>query len=90
MAVARAFGAAPALRTVPGIPPRHRNRPHRSGHSRAQTLTLTDTVNGHTQTATSNATGVYYMNALPADNFKLVVSANGFASKTLTERHDHS
>ena len=48
------------------------------------TLTLTDTVNGHTQTATSNATGVYYMNALPADNFKLVVSAKGFSTKTLT------
>src|ERR1700683_1470641 len=46
-------------------------------------LMLTDTVNGHTQTATSNATGVYYLNALPADKFKLVVSANGFSTKTL-------
>jgi hypothetical protein len=48
------------------------------------TLTLTDTVNGHTQTATSNSEGVYYLNALPADQFKLVVSASGFSSKTLT------
>jgi hypothetical protein len=47
-------------------------------------LTLTDTVNGHTQTATSNSIGVYYLNALPADNFKLVVSAPGFSNKTLT------
>ncbi len=48
------------------------------------TLTLTDTVNGHTQTGTSNGTGVYFLNALPADSFRLVVEAKGFASKTLT------
>src|SRR5271170_6747351 len=48
------------------------------------TLTLTDMVNGHTQTSTSNGTGVYFLNALPADSFSLVVVAKGFASKTLT------
>jgi len=48
------------------------------------TLTLTDIVNGQTQAATSNATGFYYLNALPADTFKLVVSAGGFSNKTLT------
>lgn len=48
------------------------------------TLTLTDTVNGHTQTSTSNGTGVFFLNALPADSFRLVVEAKGFASKTLT------
>ena len=49
------------------------------------TLTLTDMVNGHTQTSTSNSTGVYFLNALPADSFRLVVEAKGFASKTLTD-----
>ena len=49
------------------------------------TLTLTDTVNGHTQTTTSNGTGVYFLNALPADSFRLVVVAKGFASTTLTD-----
>jgi hypothetical protein len=48
------------------------------------TLTLTDMVNGHTQTSTSNGTGVYFLNALPADSFRLVVVAKGFASTTLT------
>jgi len=48
------------------------------------TLTLTDTVNGHIQTSTSNGAGVYFLNALPADSFRLVVEAKGFASKTLT------
>src|ERR1700723_3740059 len=45
------------------------------------TLTLTDTINGHKQSSTSNAAGVYFLNALPADNFTLVVSAKGFSSK---------
>ena len=48
------------------------------------TLTLTDTINGHKQTGTSNAAGVYFLNALPADNFILAISAKGFSNKTLT------
>ena len=48
------------------------------------TLTLTDTVNGHTQSATSNGQGIFYLQALPADTFRLVVAAQGFSSKTLS------
>ena len=48
------------------------------------TLALTDTVNGHTQTAKSNSQGIYYLEALPADTFRLVVAATGFSTKTLT------
>jgi len=48
------------------------------------TLVLTDTTNNHTQNATSNGQGIYYLQALPADTFSLVVSASGFSSKTLT------
>ncbi len=47
-------------------------------------LALTDVTNNHTVTATSNGAGIYYLNALPADSFTLVVSAPGFATKTLT------
>jgi len=48
------------------------------------TLTLSDTVNGHVQTTTSNSSGTYFLNALPADNFRLDVTASGFAKRTLT------
>jgi hypothetical protein len=48
------------------------------------TLTLTDTVNGHTQSATTNSQGIFYLQALPADTFRLVVAAQGFSTKTLT------
>ena len=47
-------------------------------------LTLTDVTNNHVVTATTNGAGIYYLNALPADSFTLVVSASGFATKTLT------
>ena len=48
------------------------------------TLTLTDTANGHTQSAQSNSQGIYYLQALPADTFRLVITASGFSGKTLT------
>ena len=47
--------------------------------------TLTDVANNHTQTATSNGQGIYFFEALPADTFRLLVAAKGFASKTLTD-----
>jgi hypothetical protein len=47
-------------------------------------IELTDTMNNHTQSAKSNGQGIYYLEALPADTFNLVVSAPGFSSKTLT------
>jgi hypothetical protein len=47
-------------------------------------LALTDTTNNYTQSAKSNGQGIYYLEALPADTFRLVVSAPGFSSKTLT------
>jgi hypothetical protein len=47
-------------------------------------ITLTDTSNNRTQSATSNAQGIYYLQALPADTFTLVVTASGFSGKTLT------
>ena len=47
-------------------------------------LALTDTANNHTQSAKTNSQGIYYLQALPADTFNLVVTASGFSSKTLT------
>ncbi len=47
-------------------------------------LTLTDTTNNYTQSAKSNAQGIYYLQALPADTFSLAVTASGFSGKTLT------
>ena len=48
------------------------------------TLTLKDATNGHTQSAKTNGEGIFYLQALPADTFSLVVSAPGFSSKSLT------
>lgn len=46
-------------------------------------LTLTDLSTNHQWTAKSDGQGIYYLQALPADTFKLDVSASGFSSKTL-------
>ena len=42
------------------------------------TLTLTNIGTGEKQVRTSDASGVYNFNALPADKFKLVVTKDGF------------
>jgi hypothetical protein len=47
-------------------------------------LTLTDLSTNHQWTAKSNGDGIYYLEALPADTFRLDVSAGGFANKSLT------
>ena len=83
LAVALALGAAPALAQFRASLQGTVTDPTGAVIPGA-TLTLTDMVNGHTQTSTSNGTGVYFLNALPADSFRLVVEAKGFASKTLT------
>ena len=48
------------------------------------TLVLTDLSNNLTLNSTSDAHGDYAFNALPADKFRLVVSASGFSGKVLT------
>ena len=83
LAVALALGAAPALAQFRASLQGTVTDPTGAVIPGA-TLTLTDIVNGHTQTSSSNGTGVYFLNALPADSFRLVVEAKGFASKTLT------
>ena len=47
-------------------------------------MTLTDLSTNYKWTAKSNEQGIYYIEALPADNFRMNVSASGFSSKTLT------
>jgi Carboxypeptidase regulatory-like domain len=47
-------------------------------------LTLTDISNNVTVSAKSDDKGNYFFNALPADVFRLVVKAPGFASRTLS------
>ncbi len=48
------------------------------------TLTLTDLSTNHQWTAKSNGQGIFYLEALPADTFRLDVSAPNFSSKSLT------
>jgi len=48
-------------------------------------LTLTDLSTNHQWTAKSNGQGIFYLEALPADTFRLDVSAPNFSSKTLTD-----
>ena len=50
-------------------------------------LTLTDTGTNQSQTRTTNQLGIYNFNALPPDNFKLVVEAAGFQTKTMNNVH---
>jgi carboxypeptidase family protein len=47
-------------------------------------VALTDLSTNYKWTAKSNGQGIYYIEALPADNFRMNVSASGFSSKTLT------
>jgi len=47
------------------------------------TLTLTDLATNATIVSTSSDTGVFNFNALPADNFSLVVEKTGFQKKIL-------
>lgn len=47
-------------------------------------LSLTDTTTNATSNAKSDGHGNYTFNALPANTFTLVVTANGFATRTLT------
>jgi hypothetical protein len=47
------------------------------------TLTLTDNGTNETQVRTSDSSGVYNFNALPADTFTLVVTKDGFQKKEL-------
>lgn len=47
-------------------------------------LTLVDVSNNRTLTAKSDAKGIYFFNALPADTFRLTVAAPSFSPKTLT------
>lgn len=46
-------------------------------------LSLTDLNTNLTTQAKADRHGTYHFNQLPADRFKLVVSATGFAAKTL-------
>ncbi len=46
------------------------------------TLMLTNNATGEKQVSTSSGAGVYNFNALPPGTFTLVVSRNGFATKT--------
>lgn len=48
------------------------------------TLTLTDTDTGKVLTSTSDASGVYNFNALPADHFTLSASATGFKKNVVS------
>jgi hypothetical protein len=48
------------------------------------TLTLTDQATSATVVRTSNATGVFNFNALPADLFTLLAERPGFQKKVLT------
>lgn len=47
------------------------------------TLTLTDNGTGAKQVRTSDSNGVYNFNALPPDNFTLVITRDGFQEKDL-------
>jgi hypothetical protein len=47
-------------------------------------VTLKDNANNATQTATSNAEGVYNFGALPPDHFTLTATAPGFKQKVLS------
>src|ERR1700689_1636642 len=47
------------------------------------TLTLTDLGTAKILTTTSDANGLYNFNALPPDQFSLVVNMNGFRQKAL-------
>src|ERR1700677_4953782 len=49
------------------------------------TLTLTNNGPGKKQVRTSDASGVYNFNALPADKFSLVVTKDGFQEKDLLQ-----
>jgi hypothetical protein len=49
------------------------------------TLTLTDTDTNHVITTTSNASGVYNFNALPADHFNLIISAKDFKQQVMQD-----
>ncbi len=49
------------------------------------TLTLTNNGTGEKQVRTSDASGVYNFNALPADKFSLVVTKDGFQEKDLLQ-----
>src|ERR1700733_10751195 len=49
------------------------------------TLTLTNDGTGEKIVRTSDASGVYNFNALPADKFSLVVTKDGFQEKDLTQ-----
>lgn len=46
-------------------------------------LVLTNTATGETQTRTSSDVGVYNFNALPPGRFKLVITRDGYQTKTL-------
>ena len=83
LAVALALGAAPALAQFRASIQGTVTDPTGAAIPGAS-LELTDVTNSNTQNAKSNAQGVYFFNALPSDNFRLVVRARGFASKTLT------
>jgi hypothetical protein len=48
-------------------------------------LTLTNNGTGEKQVRTSDASGVYNFNALPADKFSLVVTKDGFQEKDLLQ-----
>lgn len=47
------------------------------------TVTLVDTATNYTQTATSNASGIYTFNALPPAPYRLTVTKEGFKTKVL-------
>ena len=49
------------------------------------TLTLTDNDTGHVVNGTSNASGVYNFNALPADHFTLTSDAKGFKQQIIKD-----
>ena len=51
------------------------------------TLTLLDTDNNHSTSATSNESGTYNFNALPPDNYTLTATAKGFQSQTIQNVH---
>ena len=50
-------------------------------------LTLLDTDNNRSITATSNESGTYNFNALPPDNYTLTATAKGFQSQTIQNVH---
>jgi Carboxypeptidase regulatory-like domain len=49
------------------------------------TLTLTDTSTNQTVIRTSNGSGVFNFNALPADHFSLIIESKGFKKKILND-----